>query len=125
MTTFGNNKKTEMTDGNKIWYTNMTVGNIMNISPTRSFMLIIAFEQPELLCQTAADLKHGIANLKGPPTWNQNKTPTGLLVVNEIKVSLNPSLLWRPLKNPSLPKKHIELSSCPEIPALKNTTSTK
>lgn len=68
MTTFGNNKKTEMTDGNKIWYTNMTVGNIMNISPTLSFMLIIAFEQPELLCQTAVDLKHGISNLKGPPT---------------------------------------------------------
>ena len=68
MTTSGNNKKTEMTDGNKIWYTNMTVGNIMNISPTRSFMLIIAFKQPELLRQTAVDLRHGIANLSGPPT---------------------------------------------------------
>lgn len=114
MTTFGNNKKTEMTDGNKIWYTNMTVGNIMNISPTPSFMLIGAFEHPELFCQTATDLKHSTANLRGPPTWNQDKTPPG----NSLWMKLKHHKLqaWQ---NPPTPKKHINLS-CPG-----NTTSTK
>lgn len=96
MTTFGNNKKTEMTDGNKIWYTNMTVGNIMNISPTPSFMLIGAFEQPELFCQTGTDLRHGTANLRGPPTWNQGKTPPGNSLWMKLRYHWTPTLRKSP-----------------------------